>query len=327
MTPTAAASPPTRDLARIAATASATAQHVVSSPASVCTDGPALGKWRYGLAAARLHDGRVLVAGGEQNDGGPPLPTVEIYSKGEFSPGPAMKEGRAFHRLVAIDGGKRVLAVGGHAKAVELFDAEKNTWTTVGRLKDDVVAPLAVPITYGKHVFIAGGDFMYKGALSTNSYLFEVSTQTFSFYKTLAAPSDGIAGGFFGKDETEILFARTGSGAILPPLALDAKQAALVPIAEPSPALAHATKGAWVPNDVLLIDFREATRASAHGLVVRVVVTKREVYNDLNGAFERVVPLLRDHDSGAAVLLDATNVLVVGGLNATSARAEICPAG
>ena len=95
---------------------------------------------RKGHAAVRLSDGRVLVVGGEDDEGG--LASSEIYDPGSstWSLTGDMIEPRSFARAVTLDDG-RVLVVGGgpgdrsvvHSTA-EIYDPATGKWSTTGSM-------------------------------------------------------------------------------------------------------------------------------------------------------------------------------------------------
>ena len=82
--------------------------------------GPSMATRRFGPAAVKLTDGRVLVLGGSCYVGGRLVEyrTTEFLdiTTNTFSPGPSMQEGRKFAAALQVDD-QRVLVIGGESKA------------------------------------------------------------------------------------------------------------------------------------------------------------------------------------------------------------------
>ena len=131
---------------------------------------PATGTWnqtgslkydRYSHTATLLQDGRVLVAGGEDNlgSGG----TVEIYdpATGKWTQTGSLKYDRSAHTATLLPNGKVLVAggdwVGNHGRATaEIYDPATGKWTQTGSMAykhDDHTATL---LQDGR-VLVAGG--------------------------------------------------------------------------------------------------------------------------------------------------------------------------
>ncbi len=108
-----------------------------SSRAAVWNGVPAMSWFRADLAAVTLTDGRVLVSGGQDNDGYT-LSTAQLFDpvSKTWSNAGSMLELRKGHRLTLLPSGK-VLAtcgsgVGPSLSVAEVYDPSLNTWSTAG---------------------------------------------------------------------------------------------------------------------------------------------------------------------------------------------------
>ncbi|MGH9182090.1 MAG: kelch repeat-containing protein, partial [Acidimicrobiales bacterium] len=138
----------------------------------------ALATARWGHTATLMADGRVLVAGGRQSQGGDALIQAELYDprSGTWRTTGPMAEGRWGHTANLLADG-RVLVVGGYNTATtlvdgaELFDPTTGRWSPAARLPEGrtvhisqtLVGPNCASVC-GK-VLVAGG----RGPISTET--------------------------------------------------------------------------------------------------------------------------------------------------------------
>lgn len=179
---------------------------------------PASGTWsptgdmahaRQGHTATTLTDGRVLLAGGEDNSG--VLASAEVYdpSTGTWSPTGDMAEARERHTAIALEDG-RVLVAGGRGESgplasAEVYDPATGTWTSTGEMAEARLRH-TVTLLQGGSVLAAGG--LGQTAFLSSAETYDPSSGTWSSagdlverrgFHTAALLPDGrvlVAGGF-----------------------------------------------------------------------------------------------------------------------------------
>ncbi len=138
---------------------------------------------RHGAAAAPLPDGRVLVAGGDYNDGADHfLASAEVFNPATNAFTPVGDMGVARVRATAAplpDG--RVLVAGGNdgttrLSSAEVFDPATNAFTPVGDMGGDRARAAAAPLPDGR-VLLVGGT---NGAPLSSALVFDPATNSFS---------------------------------------------------------------------------------------------------------------------------------------------------
>ena len=157
--------------------------------------------------APRLHDGRVLIAGGRGAVGA--LDQTALYDPiaNTFTPGPNLLVPREDHSAVLLHDGRVLIAAGRNATfehvSSEIYDPATNTIAPAGTLADGGGPRTTVMLTDGRVLF--AGGFMHARA-----EVFDPGSGTFSPVGTLTVPRsqaaatrlpDGrvlIAGGFDG---------------------------------------------------------------------------------------------------------------------------------
>lgn len=138
---------------------------------------------RRGAVAARLPDGRVLVAGGSYNDGVDHyLASAEVFdpATGAFTPVNDMGTARVRAAAAPLPDG-RVLVAGGNngpsrLSSAEVFNPATATFTPVSDMTTDRARAAAAPLPDGR-VLISGGT---NGAPLANAEIFDPATGTFS---------------------------------------------------------------------------------------------------------------------------------------------------
>jgi hypothetical protein len=143
----------------------------------------AMGTARHGAVAAPLPDGRVLVAGGDYNDGTDHyLASAEVFNPatGAFTPVGDMGIPRVRAFAAPLPDG-RVLVAGGNdgttrLSSAEVFNPATNAFTPVGDMGSDRARAAAASLPDGR-VLIAGGT---NGAPLSSALVFDPATNSFS---------------------------------------------------------------------------------------------------------------------------------------------------
>jgi hypothetical protein len=177
------------------------------APATV-KPGPAMTVARYGQAAVRLSDGRVLIMGGTvpfkgkcgMACGNPSTASVDVYdpSTGKFSPNGSLAEPRTGEDALLLNDG-RVLVSGGDGESggslntIEIYDPAQGTSVVVGPFigvwetpSDPTVALLA-----DGSVLIAGGSTDQDDTTSNATLIFDPASGGLSAGPLMAKPRQG----------------------------------------------------------------------------------------------------------------------------------------
>ncbi|CAF0730410.1 unnamed protein product [Adineta steineri] len=116
---------------------------------------------REGHTTSLLTNGKVLVTGGQSNNG--MLNSAELYdpSRGNWTTTGNMSNARRYHTASTLTDG-RVLIAGGNNSTVtlniaEIYDPSTGNWTTTGNLNNARMMHTASVLTDGK-VLITGGE-------------------------------------------------------------------------------------------------------------------------------------------------------------------------
>ncbi len=143
----------------------------------------AMGVARHGAVAAPLPDGRVLVAGGDYNDGTDhPLASAEVFNPatGAFTPVGDMGIARIRAAAAPLPDG-RVLVAGGNdgttrLSSAEVFNPATNAFTPVNDMPTDLARAAAAPLPGGR-VLLAGGT---DGTPLSSALVFDPAANSFS---------------------------------------------------------------------------------------------------------------------------------------------------
>ena len=137
--------------------------------------------------ATRLLDGRVLIAGGNGDDG--PEAIAELYDPvaGTFSPTGSMTSPRAFATATRLDDGRVLIAGGGPAAnataTAELYDPATGTFTATGSMTEPRMSHTAARLLDGR-VLVVGGLGQPIGEEVRSAELYDPSTGLWSLTGT-----------------------------------------------------------------------------------------------------------------------------------------------
>jgi hypothetical protein len=148
---------------------------------------------RTDACSVALADGRVLVAGGSTPAGA--LNVVELYrTDGTFTMAASLLERRAGAACVGLPDG-RVLVTGGSdgispLSGAEVFDPERNTWTSAGNMSIARTRHQATLTPWGS-VLITGGDT--DSGLAGRVEIYQPDSGQFQTVGTLSSPRKSFA--------------------------------------------------------------------------------------------------------------------------------------
>jgi hypothetical protein len=213
------------------------AEAFIFTPSTVSwTPVPNMGTARGAAAAALLPDGRVLVTGGQDDNGA--LATTEIYdpASNTWSPGATMTEAREYHR--AVDIGGRVLVAGGipegasSTETAEIYDpAGAGSW--------DATIPFTQPRYLQTLTKLGDDKVVMVGGLASFSFVvsaievFDIPTETWSIHPTTyqfqdaraaRGPGGGVlvTGGCGGGEDSVDCISPSNAGLWFDPVTADA---------------------------------------------------------------------------------------------------------
>jgi hypothetical protein len=252
---------------------------------------------RYGHAAVRLDDGRVLVVGGMDATTAN-LASAEIYdpTTNVWTGAPDMGAARALPSAVPIGGG-RILVVGGTSADAEIFDGA--AWTAA--------APMTHARYYQRAVALASGKVLVAGGGAPEAELYDPATDSWSSAGTMATTRESFA-----------LFA-TQTGAI----AIGGDDTATVPATKlASTEIYDATSNAWHAGPSMTddrYDFSAGKMADGRIFVAGgygssgATISRAEMLLADGSQWESVAGTLSPREEAPAVVTAGGGLLVAGG--------------
>lgn len=294
-------------------------------PKFTCEAKGALLKWRFDPSLSPLADGRILVAGGRQRDGGGWLQQTELYDPktGKSEKGPKMKMPRAMHGSMLLADG-RVLVYSGMVKELEVYDPKANKWLSAGKLKKDILGAVAVQLPDGK-VFIGGGDPMGAAEFSTTTYLWDPKKRRPK--KGDAPLSEGRQGdAFLTRDGKQVVLLARPYGETKRTLeALDLETGKLAPFkfkAEDIYWKSLRELGSMRGGEHVELALGADGKVSSPPTALRGKSVLR--FFPSRAAWRTLGKLKYDHKDGSITVLADGKILVVGGRVKDASTVEIC---
>ena len=292
-------------------------------PRFKCEVKGSLHKWRFNPTLTALPDGKVLVAGGRQRDGGGWLQETELYdpASGESTPGPRMKMPRAMHSAMQLADG-RTLVYSGMVKELELYDPKKNAWSAGGKLKKDILGAVAVQLPDG-NVLMGGGDPMGAATFSTTTYLWDPRTRRSRKGPELKEGRQGDA--FLTAEGKVVLLSRPYGETKRTLETWDLETGDLKPFKVPDGDVMWKSLrelGAMRGGEHVYLARDRAGKVSSPPTALRAKSVLR--FFPSRSAWRTLGKLKFDHKDGAIIALSADKVLVVGGRESEASAVEIC---
>lgn len=316
-------------------TASPTASPRPMAPATV-KPGPAMTGARYGHAAVRLGDGRVLIMGGSVPFTGTcamaciPAATasLEIFdpSTGKFSPNGSLAQPRTDGQALLLNDG-RVLVSGGrgqygtHLSTIEIYDPAQGTSVVVKSPAEMPFDPTVALLADGRVLIAGGSSDQFDDATSNVTMIFDPASGGFSNGPIMAKPRLGATATLL--DDGRVLIAggdyNDGHGYIYPN-----SNAELI---DPSHPLSQSTLLVfqdYAATSTLLSDGRVLVAGggsydSGTGLTTPAV---SEVLDPRTERFTPVGPMSTPRTGSAAIKIKDGRVLLFGGVAPTGAPTD-----
>ncbi len=280
---------------------------------------------RFGQRTAKLHDGRVIITGGQFKIWDTTA-SVDIFNPadGSLTAAASMTVKRSSHTATTLPDG-RVLVAGGRTNNVppavvlgtaEIYDPVTNTWTsTAGNLNVARRSPTATLLGNGKVLLVGGGDAIATvTAPLASAELFDPATGLFTLVGSMATPRFGHGATLLADGKVLVSGGSDGTGTSQPTLSAELFDPSTNSFTEVGPSnFPHIAQGPARLRDgrVLMAgSFYNPTGSIFGG---GIITDETEIFAP-GGSFSVATPMVKPRiDIGGQLLLDGT-VLVAGGV-------------
>jgi hypothetical protein len=258
-----------------------------------------------GQLAVQLHDGRVLVLGGEAVTDGFPVATTQLFDPAiaAWSYGPDMTVGRIGATATALRSGEVLVAGGLDSKlnalrSAELFDPATMTWREVTPLPQTRFAQSATLLPDGRVLMVGG---IVNGVISSTALFFDPGSE-----RWLQAPETRYS----HAQQTALVL---GGGRVL------------MAGGYGKPETYDPARGLWQPivttsyrSHPIVVELRDGSVLLASGVGAGAHdLRSARVYNPASDTWRQVGPLRTARNQATAALLSNGDVLVAGGEQVT----------
>ena len=289
---------------------------VAATPPSIDTfasSTPSMNNARYTATATLLPNGKVLIAGGQNNFA--PISSTELYDPvtNTFAAStPSMSTARSLATATLLPNGK-VLIAGGNGtgsvalRSVELYDPVSNTFAAGPSMNTARGLATATLLPNGK-VLIAGGSFL------SSTELYDPATNTFAGTTPVMNTGRSWATATL-LPNGKVLIA--GGAANMGPTGARATTELYDPVANTFAASTPVMKAArYIATATLLANGQVLIAGGTQD--GNVGISSTELYDPVSNSFAASTPVMNGgHAAATATLLPNGKVLIAGGLGAS----------
>ena len=279
---------------------------------------------RANHSATLLNNGKILVAGGQNQISSTVLSEAELYdpSTGTFTATGNMTTPRMSHTAALLSNGKVLIAGGnsgsGLLASAELYDPDTGTFTATGSMTTALWNHTATLLPNGR-VLIAGGGNMTSSALSS-AELYDPTTGTFVATGSMPSPQSEQTATLLNNGTVLIVGGINGISVVATAIVYN-------PTSGTFGVTGSLTTPRYAHTATLLNDGDVLVTGGITGCCTRL--SSAEFYNPASGTFTTTGSMNEPRYAHTATLLNDGLVLVAAGANLTGslATAELYDSG